>query len=172
MMDIDDLKVSHFATNRVPNPYPGGQLPWQVYHTVRNAMVRTCRRFGPTGPLGECAIIEGRECLDVNCWEHGDPSPIYYIIDDQYNDEQYLYAELVGEEAFNAAWLAAITATLREHKGWGIGIRSFPDSYILIFGNRLMVNGKLSRCKTATEVIAKARRLLKRGAKKWWPFWK
>jgi hypothetical protein len=47
-----------------------------------------------------------------------------------------------------------------------------PDSHLLIFGKKLMVNGRLARCKTANDVVAVAARLLKRGDKRWWQFWK
>jgi hypothetical protein len=52
MNRLDELRVVPFTRDRVPNGYPGGDLPWQVYHTVRNAVVQTCRRYGPTGPMG------------------------------------------------------------------------------------------------------------------------
>jgi hypothetical protein len=176
---IDKLKVIPFTSERVANPYPGGELPWQVYHTVRNAIVRTCRRHGPTGPMGEVKIVEGVESPyariveDADFWQRGDSDPHYHIIDDQYNHERYIYAELYGDDPFTTEWLAAITATLREHRGWGLGIGNIPDSYILIFEKRLMVKGgKLSRCKTVTEVVAVAAQMLKHGKKEWWQFWK
>ena len=155
------------------------KLPWQVYHNVRNTIVRTCRRYGPTGPMGEVKIDENVEdpyrqiAEEHDFWQDGDHDPHYYIIDDQYNHERYVYAELYGDDPFNAGWLASITAILREHRGWGLGINNIPDSYILIFGKRLMVKGKkLSRCKTASEVVTVATQLLKRGKKKWWQWWK
>jgi hypothetical protein len=55
--DLDSLKVVPFNRDRVPNDYPGGDLPWQMYHSVRNALVKTCRKYGPTGPMGVVKII-------------------------------------------------------------------------------------------------------------------
>jgi hypothetical protein len=165
---LDSLAVVPFTEERIPNDYPGGELPWQVYHSVRNAIVRVCRQYGPTGPLGEVKIVEGVADLnkqlaeDPDAWERGDPDPTYYIIDDQYNHERYCYAELYGDDPFNAAWLLSITATLQEHEGWGLGVSNIPDSYVLIFGERLMVNGpRLSRCTSASEVVETVRRLFK-----------
>jgi len=176
---IYKLKVVPFAAEHIRNPYPGGRLPWQVYHAVRNAVVRTCRRHGPTGPMGEIKIIADVEdpyrqlAEDRDFWERGDPDPHYFIIDDQYNHERYIYGELHGDDPFNAEWLASITATLREHRGWGLGIDNIPDSYLLIFGKRLMVKGrKLARCRTAEEVVKVGSDLLRRGKKKWWQFWR
>src|SRR5437868_6574022 len=124
---LDSLKVKAFTRDRVPNDYPGGDLPWQMYHGVRNALVQTCRRFGPTGPMGVVKITADVEspyhalAKDFGFWEGGDPDPAYYIIDDQYNHERYCYAELYGDDPFNAGWLLAITATLREFDSWGLG---------------------------------------------------
>jgi len=176
--DLDGLKVKAFTKDRVPNEYPGGELPWQTYHTVRNALVQTCRRYGPTGPMGVVKIVPGVEnpaqmfFQDRDSWELGDPDPMYFILDDQHNHERYCYAELSGVDSFNADWLLSITETLREFEGWGLGVSTIPDSYLLIFGKRLLVNGRLAKCKTAEEVVKEARRLLKRGDKKWWQFWR
>jgi hypothetical protein len=176
---LDKLRVVPFTEDRIPNPNPGGYLPWQEYHTVRNALVRACREHGPTGPMGEVVISADvrdpyRQALDDReFWQSGDPNPSYFIIDDQYNHDRYCYAELHGDDPFTAEWLATVTKTLREHKGWGLGINHIPESYVLIFGRRLMVKGRrLARCRSAMEVVETVRYLLRRGEKKWWQFWK
>lgn len=167
MNSLASLKIVPYKEDHVPNPFPGGDLPWQIYHTVRNAIVRTCRRYGPTGPMGEVKIIEGAEEPDSgNDWPLGDPNAMYYVIDDQYNDERYLYAELYGNDPFNAKWLLSVISVLRKHKGWGLAIMNIPKSCILIFSDRLLVNGQLSRCKSAEEVIKIVGGLLKRGPKR------
>jgi hypothetical protein len=51
-------------------------------------------------------------------------------------------------------------------------VKNIPDSYVLIFGKRMMVKGRVAKCKSAVEVVASARQLLKRGRKRWWQFWK
>ncbi len=178
MKKLDSLKVVPFTRDHVPNDYPGGDLPWQMYHTVRNALVQTCREYGPTGPMGVTKItpdVEGPYMMlaeDIDFWESGDPDPWYFIIDDQLNHERCCYVELYGDDPFSAGWLLSVTATLREFEGWGLCVSNIPDSYLLIFGNRLMVKGRLSRCRSAVEVVETARRLLKRGHKRWWQFWK
>ena len=103
---------------------------------------------------------------DIDCWESGDSDPWYYIIDDQYNHERYCYVELYGDDPFNAEWLLSITATLREFDGWGLGVKNIPESYLLIFAKRLMVHGRLSKCKSAAEVVETGGRLLGRGNKR------
>ncbi|WP_439627405.1 hypothetical protein [Gemmata sp.] len=178
MSGLDSLSVVPFAAKRIPNEYPGGDLPWQVYHTVRNAIVATCRRCGPTGPMGVVKIVADAVdpylmlAHDPNFWERGDQGPTYYILDDQPNSERYCYAELLGDDSFNACWLLAITATLREFDGWELGVSNIPGSYVLIFGNRLMVRGRLAKCRTATEVVETAQRLIRRGRKRWWQVWR
>jgi hypothetical protein len=178
MKGLDSLRIVPFTRDHIPNDYPGGKLPWQVYQRVRNALVQTCRKHGPTGPMGVVKIVPDVEdpsmmlADDRDFWERGDPDPAYWIIDDQYNSERYCYAELYGDNPFNSGWLLSITAALREFEGWGLGVKNIPDSYVLIFGDRLMVKGQLAKCKSAQEVVTSASRLLKRGAKRWWQFWK
>jgi hypothetical protein len=175
---LESLKVVPFTRDRVPNPYPGGELPWQVYHTVRNALVQTCRQYGPTGPMGVIKIVPDVAnplmmlTKDRDFWERGDPDPMYFIVDDQLNHERYCYAELYGDDPFNAGWLLAITATLREFDGWGLGVSNIPASYALLFGKRLLVKGRLAKCRSAGEVVEEARRLLRRGSRRWWQFWR
>ena len=177
-MALNSLKIVPFTRDRIPNDYPGGDLPWQVYHSVRNALVEACRKHGPTGPMGLVKIdsdVEDPHAMlaeDRYFWEFGDADPWYYIIDDQYNHERYCYAELYGTKPFNAGWLLSITTVLREFDGWGLGINNIPDSYLLIFTKRLMVKGRLAKCKTAEEVVATASKLLNRQQKRWWQSWK
>jgi hypothetical protein len=175
---LASLTVVSFTQHRVPNPYPDGDLPWQVYQTVRNALVRTCRRYGPTGPFGVVQIDPVAEspfhlfASDPSAWEPGDADPAYFVLDDQLNHERYCYAELYGVDPFNAGWLHSVAATLQEFDGWGLGVTNIPDSYVLIFGTRLLVNGKLAGCRTASDVVQTASRLLRRRGKKWWQFWR
>ncbi|MDW8243292.1 MAG: hypothetical protein RMJ88_08780 [Thermogemmata sp.] len=97
---------------------------------------------------------------------------MYFILGDQLNAKQYCYAELYGDDPFSEGWLLSITETLRQFEGWGLGVSNIPDSYVLIFGDRLLVNGQLAQCQTAHEVVAQARRLLRRSNRKWWQFWR
>jgi hypothetical protein len=175
---LDSLKVKPFTASHVRNENPGGVLPWQDYHTVRNAIVQTCRRYGPTGPMGVVQIVPDvadpyvMMVHDPDSWESGDPDPMYFVLDDQLNHERFCYLELYGDDPFNAGWLLSITHTLREFDGWGLGIKNIPDSYAIVFGKKLMVNGRLAKCKTAVEVVETTRRLRKRGPKRWWQFWR
>jgi hypothetical protein len=88
MTRLSKLTVEHFRTRRVPNLY-SGELSWGIYQTVRNAIVRACRSHGPTGPMGEFPVE--RKSADISDWKHGDENPVYWIVDDQYNDEMYIY---------------------------------------------------------------------------------
>jgi hypothetical protein len=152
MTQLTKISVQHYRTKRVPNPSPTGELPWRQYQTVRNTIVRTCRRHGPTGPLGEFPL--DKEDADLIDWEPGDDNPVYYIVDDQYNDEMYLYMEFVDPKGFKKAWLEDITETLRQFPGWGIGVNSLQKGYIIIFANKLMVTGPLFRgCRNAISII-------------------
>jgi len=135
--------IEHYTTERVPNPYPVGNLPWQVYHTVRNAVLRCCRKHGRAGPMGECPISDDKQIPFVD-WHCGDRDPLdFFVVDDQYNDECYIYIEIVRPRAFTDAWLRDLMRTLAVHPGWGVGILAWPKAYMLAFAERLMVTGKL-----------------------------
>ena len=87
-MDFSAFTIEHFTAERIDNrvSYP---VTWQMYHTARNALVRTCEKHGTTGPMGERPIM-GEQSNSYANWHvlnKGD-SCVYYIIDDQYNDEE------------------------------------------------------------------------------------
>ncbi len=169
--DITRLNVIRFTKERVPNPYPEGELPWQIYQGVRNAIVLACRKHGPTGPMGEVRIVEGvddpyRQLFkQPGFWERGDPNPCYYVIPDQYNHERYLYAELYGDDPFHPAWIQDVVETLGQYPRWGLGINNIPDGYVLMFADRLMVKGPIfGRWPSAPQVIEIVRRQLRQGS--------
>src|SRR5688572_5346061 len=117
---LASLSIVPFTQERVANPFPEGDLPWQVYHGVRNALVETCRKHGPTGPMGLVRIVRDVEnpmlmlVEDRNFWERGDADPIYFVLDGQLNDERYCYVELLTHEAFSAGWLQSVVRILRQ----------------------------------------------------------
>jgi hypothetical protein len=160
MASLSSLRVKHYTAEHIPNSYPKGDLPWQVYHEVRNAVVRTCRRHGPTGPLG-VRPLDLDDLESAKAWEFGDKDPLYWVIDDQYNNERYLYLEPQAGTAFTPEWLEDITETLAQYPGWGIGVVSLAKGYLLIFADCLMVQGPgFQGCKTAASVLAAARKLV------------
>lgn len=135
--------IEYYRTERIPNPYPAGDLPWTVYYTVRNAVVRCCREFGKVGPLGECPVTGDHEPR-IDEWLPGDADPIdFFVIDDQYNHEQYVYVEIVEAPAFEGEWLRRLMQTLTEFPGWGAGILAFKSAYILVFADKIMVTGSI-----------------------------
>jgi hypothetical protein len=154
MRDVAKLAVEHYTADRVDNPNPRGETPWHVYHTVRNAMVRCCRKHGPVGPLGVLPFDAKRPQFEVEAWERGDEQPVYWIVDDQYNDEMYLYMELEDASGCTSDWLADVTQTLAQFPGWGIGVVSLKRGYVLIFADRLMVQGPgFQGCRDVSSVL-------------------
>ncbi|CAN5591745.1 hypothetical protein BH10PLA1_BH10PLA1_06220 [soil metagenome] len=154
------LPIEHYTAERIPNPYPAGVLPWQVYHYVRNAVVRCCRKFGRTGPMGECPIVDGE--LPDREWKLGDPDPLdFFVIDDHYNDERFIYLSIVNRDALTGQWVRELMLVLADFVGWGIGIVDIPTAYILIFADKLMVTGEVfGACHDIECVIREGQRVL------------
>lgn len=156
-----DLKIVPFTQEYVPNPYPRGDLPWQVYHSVRNAVVRACRAHGATGPMGECPIIEA-DAPPYLGWEHGDPDAVYFVLDDQYNRDRYVYGEVYAASAFHLGWVADVTEALAGFPGWGLGIKNIPYAYVLMFASKLMIKGEMFRdCEDVVRVVEVVQRQLR-----------
>jgi hypothetical protein len=149
--------IEHYTAERVPNPYPAGDLPWQVYHTVRNAVLRCCRRHGRAGPMGECPITDGEDTPES--WLLADRDRLdFFVVDDQLNHERYVYVEIERPEAFTGEWLRDLVHTLADHDGWGVGIMAWPNAYMLVFADKLMVTGKrFERCRDFDCVVRQGR---------------
>lgn len=157
---LPGVPLDHYTSKRVPNPSPNG-VSWQQYHTVRNAVLRGCKRFGTAGGMGECPIVPG-DNPPLEGWPLGDyPDPAFWVVDDQYNDERYIYLEVNERAQFTEAWVAAMMDVLREFPGWGIGVTNVRRGYMLIFSDKLMVNGPtFARSANAAEAVASARKHL------------
>ena len=148
--------IEYYTAERIPNPNPSGRMSWQQYHIVRNSVVSCCRRFGRTGPLGELRITDEKQPA-LDDWERGDNEPLdYWVVDDQYNDERYLYLYAMHSAAFTEDWLRALMTTLSRWVGWGAGMQ-LRDSYLLVFADRLMVTGTCFRgCCDISDLVARA----------------
>jgi hypothetical protein len=134
--------IEQYTAERVPNPHSRGKLPWQLYHSARNAVVRCCRRFGKVGPMGECPITDEKE-IPFDRWPLGDPEPLdFLVIDDQYNDDRYVYLEIVRPAPFTERWLRGLMQMLKRYPGWGVGVMGWSKAYMVVFADRLMVTGR------------------------------
>ncbi len=152
--EVLSLPIIPYTEERIPNPNPAGPLPWHEHQKVRNALVRVCRSHGPTGPLGILPIGFFESMPNVRAWEAGDQDPVYFVIDDQYNDELYQYLEFCKPGAMTKEWLSDVVAMLHDHFGWGVCISSLSGNYAIIFADRLLVTGeKLGKCRSVSEIL-------------------
>jgi len=157
------ITIENYTSERIPNPSPFGEVSQQMFHTVRNDLVRTCRKHGPTGPMGLFPV--GRSFEDAGeflaAWESGDANPAYFVIDDQYNDELYQYVEVCGTAHFTTEWIEELTASLAKWPGWGIGIVNINQGYLLVFADRLMVQGPcFAEADDLASIVAAAKQCL------------
>jgi hypothetical protein len=112
---------------------------------MRDDFVAVCREHGPTGPEDRSAGI-------------GSDDLVYFVIEDQRNDERYQYVEVNRPQGMTEDWLLDVAAFLREWRHWGVGVCNIPEGYFLIFADRLLVTGKpFKRCRTVAQAVAQAR---------------
>ncbi len=153
--------IEHYTAKRIPNPYPGGELPWQIYHTLRNAVFRGCRKFGKVGVMGVCPITDDTE-IPFHNWHVADRDAIdFFVVDDQYNDERYIYVEIELPSAFTERWLRGLMRILTDYPGWGVGIEGLPQAYILAFADKLMVSGRIfKKCRDLECIVRQGQAIL------------
>jgi hypothetical protein len=135
------VRIEYYSTDRIPDP--DGNATGLDFHETRNAIVRACRRHGPTGPFGVLDLDRAdgkRDLFDI--WERGDPDAVYYVVDDQYNSERYQYVEC-DADYLTDAWILDLMASLVNTPSWGVGICCIPMAYVLIFADRIMVTGEI-----------------------------
>ena len=155
------LRIVRYVGERIPDPLAAhSEVSWQEYHQVRNAVVRACRQYGPTGPLGECPITNSKTEPDVIQWENGDPNPSYFVVDDQLNDERYIYIEVLNPTTVSTDWIISLSAALRAHPYWGVGVSNIPEGYIIIFCNMILVQGDKLFAGRVDDLVENARRAI------------
>jgi len=109
---------------------PNRETTWQEFHAVRNSVLRTCRRFGTVGDMGEAPITDDEEVPDDG-WhvetacsgEFGDESsPAYHCVDDQwYTGQIFVRLEAFPSE-INARLLGTLAAMLTDYPNWCVEI--------------------------------------------------
>ncbi len=139
---LADLRLVHYTDERVADPRAAtADLSWQAYHTARNAVVRACSRHGSTGPMGERPIGDDEDASD-DSWPVGDSDAALYVLDDQLNRERYVYLEVTDPAVIGRPLLADLIVTLRTlPAGWGVGVNSIRDGYLLLFASFVLAHG-------------------------------
>lgn len=158
-----NVRIADFRNKRITDPRARHmEMPWQEYHTVRNAVYRVCKRHGTTGPMGECPIVKGAVGPgERGHWPAGDEDPDYFLVDDQLNSERYLYMEVLRKEAITDAWLADVVNELSKWPGWGIGITNIPKGYLLLFPSIFLHMGPAFRgTESLTDLVRRWKRAI------------
>jgi hypothetical protein len=113
------------------------------WYSLREDLLNALEKHGLTGPD-----------------DPADP-PHCYLVDDQYNQERYHYLEVYQPAMLSLNWLKDVTAALQGFSGWGMGVKNLRQAYLLIFGDRLLVNGSaFRRCKDAAAVLEAVKKLI------------
>jgi len=139
----ENLRVVHYRGKRIDDPCDKNELPWQEYHRARNRIVRACRVHGPTGPMLELPIRDDvGDPHELPDRPLGDPDETYFVLDDQLNDERYIYVDLTRPSGVTLPWLSSIVDALQEMPFWGVGISNIRRGYVIVMCNLLLVTGK------------------------------
>jgi len=134
------VPVIHYESSYVANANPKGETTFEEFWKVRLAIVEVTQSHGETGPESEA---EDKR---------------YWVVDDQYNDDRYHNMEVYEPEGWTTEWLVALMQTLQQHDGWAVSIGGIENGHLLVFGDRLMVNGATFKdCKDLESVVAAAR---------------
>lgn len=160
MKNANELAIKYYTENHVPNPSPGNDLSWPAYQRMRNHVIRACRQCGPVKGVGEWIIPPRGE--EEWPWSPGDSEGPYSVEVDQYDSDLYIYVDIDSPAAFNWLWIEAIVKVLKDHAGWGVGVRCLSNGYVLIFADRLLVTGQALRtCKNVADVICAVQEAMK-----------
>jgi hypothetical protein len=143
--DWPDARIIFYAMERISDPVGATRVTsWRKFHRARNAIVRACRRHGPTGPMGEFPLRtwKGRNPYRCPTWQCGDRNPAYYVLPDQFNSERYIYIELLSPVAVTVPWMRDVSRTLTGLKHWGLCVAGLPGGYAVIFPGVIAITGK------------------------------
>ncbi|HTU90029.1 MAG TPA: hypothetical protein VMF69_08025 [Gemmataceae bacterium] len=143
------VPVIHYRVNHIRDDRPGAgpgaaRRFWDVYEDIGNL----CRKYGPVGPDDRDA---GYDYDDF----------VFWVVEDQYNNERYHYVEVCRPEGMTKNWLLDLASLLkRKWPRWGVSVR-IPAGHLMVFGDRLMVRGPtFRRCTTVRHLIALARKAM------------
>jgi hypothetical protein len=143
MRNSDQIRIIHYDADHVYDDRPGRKPTTKRFYEIRDSVVATCMRHGLTGP--ECGVDEGH---------------VYWVVDDQYNDERYQYLEICKPAGMTKSWLLDLMATLEKHPQWGVGISIPYAGYMLVFSDRVMVSPGFRGVEALDDVIERAVRAL------------
>ena len=148
-----DLRVVQLTQDRVDDPRPryGYGLGDVEYHLARNTIIEVCRRHGSAGPVGPARFKMSPSSpyeLERVDYDTGDAEPLtFYVIDDQYNSERYIYVELADDVGVTADWLNDLSQTLRWNlQGWGVSIRAGEAGVLLLPPIALVSGSAMDDC--------------------------
>jgi hypothetical protein len=137
------LRIVHYADRRINDPQGAFPLSWHEFQSMRNLVLQICRRYGTIGPMELCPIQKGLSEPDIyRLWKHSEVAqPDFYVLDEQLNNERYIYIEVNGKAAFTSDFVIEISGALDGRPGWGIAVKNIQNGYLIIFGSIVLVAG-------------------------------
>lgn len=134
------VRIEFQSGDAIP-PDQEGDVSFGTFQEVRNVLVRTCKKHGPTGPMGFFPFDDADESKCLLEWMRtADPNPVYYVIADQFNAARYQRVEC-DTDSFTVAWILDLMKMLQDLPGWGVVVSGFPMGNVVVFAGKIMVIG-------------------------------
>jgi len=149
------MKLVKFSSKDCDGDQSNPTVTWQQYYNLRNCILSALRKFGKVGPMGECEITDAVKGPPMGTWHVESSNPDYFVIDDWYNNWAF-YAKIeINGGKFDSEVVDSLILILKKMPPkWALGI-SFPQNgYILLYADRIMVDGPIfSHCKDYQDVL-------------------
>ncbi len=149
------LRIVHYSDKRVADPRGATALSYQDFHRARNAVLATCRLFGTVGAMAEYPLDASlTEIASDAAWAVTPHSkPDFFVVDDQLNNDRYIYIEISPQVHVSSEWLCAMATCLLALDGWGIAITNVTNGYVIVLAQVLLLHGPVfDGCKDLEEV--------------------
>lgn len=144
-----ELSISFSETDEILNPDLDGTLvTWEDYEKMRCQLAHVCTGFGSIGP----------GFFDDSLDAHTTKDPDYWIVDDQYNDQdKFVFANVQRRPKINSEWIQQVAAMLASNDSWAVSV-GFDDGFFVVYADRIVAGGEMFRgCSTLQSLVDAAR---------------
>jgi hypothetical protein len=140
------------------------QFTWKEFYDFRNHVIRTLRRFGSAGPLGEADLSIDDEDEEPAFEDGVVEEPDFFVVDDMWNEHDRLSVVESDAKHISAALMEALVDAAGRFPGWRVSMR-LGDCGLNVFGDKVLVGGRrFWDCATVDELATRCARPVDYGA--------